>query len=170
MSRFAGVARATAVLVALASAGSALGCRGGEARTPNATRTLDERRALEVIRQTMIREGVRPGPGRDVRLPSDKTLHVDVGVEGRAFGIAYVTAADAAELGGAIPPRNEKDERLRLVRGSDGESRFVVLYQENYVYDDLVGDAHSQTTIACEGQLARDVSDFVTHARTQGYK
>lgn len=119
----------------------------------------------------MLREGLRPAPGRDVTLPSDKALHVDVGVEGRWYGVAYVTIDDAAALGGAIPPRNQKDERLRLVRANDGESRFVVLYQENYVYDDLAGDSHSQTTMrACEGQLARDVADFVTHARTQGYE
>lgn len=170
MSHLARRARAAIAFAALAALGGAAGCRGGEARAPNATRTLDERRAVEVIRQTMIREGVRPAPGRDVTLSSDRTLHVDVGVEGRSYGVAYVTLDDAAALGGAIPPRNQKDERLRLVRANDGESRFVVLYQENYAYDDLAGDSHSQTTIACEGQLARDVADFITHARTQGYK
>jgi len=46
----------------------------------------------------------------------------------------------------------------------------VLLYQDNYRYDDLAGDVHEQTTITCERQLTRDVRDFVTHARTQKYK
>jgi hypothetical protein len=171
MSRSARRNRGVATFAALAWLGAAaLGCHGGEARAPNPTRVLDERRAVEVIRQTMLREGVQPAPGRDVTLGSDRTLHVDVGVAGHAYGVAYVTVEDVESLGGAIPPRNQKDERLRLVRANDGESRFVVLYQENYVYDDLVGEAHSQTTIASESQLARDVSDFLHHARSQGYK
>ena len=78
---------------------------------------------------------------------------------------------DAKKLGDAIPSANRKDERLRLVRsGDDGETRIVLLYQDNYLYDDLAGEGHSQTTISCERALTRDVQDFITHARTQKYR
>src|SRR5262249_35424119 len=126
---------APAVLIML------IACSGGGAKAPNPTRPLDERRAIEVIRQAVQVEGVDPAPSRDVTLASGQEIRVDVSIQGRDFGIAYITRDDADKLGGAIPPRNQKDERLRIARaGPDGEIRVVLLYQDNYVYDDLVGE------------------------------
>lgn len=161
---------ATAALAALAAV--TIGCGPGEARAPNPTRPLDERRAIEVIFRAVRAEKESPKLGRDVTLTSNgKTIHIDVGVEGHEYGMAYITLDDAQKLGDAIPKPNKKDERLHLVRaGADGETRIVLLFQDNYLYDDLAGEAHEQTTITCESSLARDVQDFVTHARTQKYK
>jgi hypothetical protein len=147
-------------------------CGPGEAKAPNATRSLDERRAVEVIRRAIKNEGEDPAAGRDEPIAGNgKILHLDVGVQGHAYGVVYVTGDDAAALGPAIPEPNKKDEKLKLVRvGADGEAHVVLLYQQNYVYDDLAGEAHSQTTIAAENALARDVRDFVTHARSQKFK
>lgn len=154
------------VVVALA------GCGPGEAKAPNATRPLDERRALEVIRRAVKNEGADPAPGRDAKLTGGgKDIHIDIGIEGKDYGIAYISADDAQKLGDAIPHANKRDERLRLVRaGDDGETRIVLLYQDNYLYDDLSGESHEQTTITVERALTRDVQDFITHARTQKYK
>jgi hypothetical protein len=160
-----------ALAAALASAIGAFGCGPGEARAPNPTRPLDERRAIEVIRRAVQTQGGSPAPARDVKLTTGKELHVDVSVEGHDYGIAYITLDDAQRLGSAIPPPNRKDERLRLVRGGDdGETHLVLLYQDNYLYDDQVGDAHEQTTISAERALGRDVEDFITHARAQKYR
>ncbi len=150
----------------------AAGCGPGEAKAPNPTRALDERRAIEVIRRAIRKESESPAPGRDEPLAvNGKLLHIDVGVEGHAYGVAYVSSEDAQRLGEAIPPPNKKDEKLKLVRaGADGETHVVLLFQQNYVYDDLTGEAHEQTTITAESALARDVQDFVTHARSQKYK
>ena len=169
------MARRGAVLLfaALAFVGAAsVGCGPPEAKAPNPTRTLDERRAIEVIRRAMAQEGTQPAPGRDVELAgSGKPIRVDVGVQGREYGVVYVTDEDARKLGDAIPPANRQDEKLRLVRaGADGEVRLVLLYQTNYRYDDLIGETHEQTTITAERQLARDVQDFVTHARTRKFR
>lgn len=148
------------------------GCGPGEAKAPNPTRPLDERRAVEIIRRAVRNEGEAPDTGRDEPVASGgKTLHIDVGVKGHSYGVAYVTSEDAEALGDAIPAPNKKDEKLKLVRvGADGEARVVLLYQQNYRYDDLTGEAHEQTTITAESSLARDVQDFITHARTQKYK
>ncbi len=148
------------------------GCAPEAAKAPNPTRPLDERRALEVIRRAVKTEGADPAPGRDEPLAgTTKTLHIDVGVQGHAYGIAYITSEDAKALGDALPAPNKKDESLRLVRaGADGETHVVLLYQQNYLYDDLTGSAHEQTTISAESALARDAQDFVTHARSQKYK
>jgi hypothetical protein len=150
----------------------ATSCGPGEAKAPNPTRSLDERRALEVIRRAVRNEGESPAAGRDEPLAGNgRPLHIDVGVQGHAYGIAYVTSEDAEALGAAIPTPNRKDEKLKLVRaGADGETHVVLLYQQTYVYDDLSGEAHEQTTITAESALARDVQDFITHARSQKYK
>ncbi|AUX24572.1 uncharacterized protein SOCEGT47_051100 [Sorangium cellulosum] len=156
----------------MAAAALALaGCGPGEARAPNPVRALDERRAIEVIRRAMAQEGARPVLGREVELVSGQKIRIDVGVQGRAYGVAYVTEEDARALGAAIPPPNGQDEKLRIVRGGpDGAARIVLLYQGNYVYDDLVGESHERTTITAERQLTRDVKDFITYARTQKFQ
>ncbi len=148
------------------------GCGPGEAKAPNPTRPLDERRAIEVIRRAMRNEGAEPDAGRDEPLAGNgKPLHIDVGVKGHGYGVAYITSEDAEALGNAIPPANKKDEKLKLVRaGADGETHVVLLFQQNYLYDDLTGEAHEKTTITAESALASDVQDFITHARTQKYK
>lgn len=162
------VARSTAVSALFLMLGA---CGPGEARAPNPTRPLDERRAIEVIRRAVAAEGVNPAPGREVMLISGKPVRIDVGVEGKEYGIAYITSDDAAKLGDAIPTRNQQDEKLRLARaGEAGDVRVVLLYQDNYRYDDLVGETHEKTTITAERELTRDVQDFVTHAKTQKYK
>ncbi|WP_438014463.1 hypothetical protein WMF18_26650 [Sorangium sp. So ce315] len=168
----AGARDAARAALGVAVAALALaGCGGGEARAPNPTRALDERRAIEVIRRAMVLEGARPVPGRDVDLVSGRKVRIDVGVQSRSYGVAYVTEEDARALGAAIPPPNGQDERLRIVRGgADGSIRIVLLYQNNYRYDDLVGESHERTTISAERQLTRDVQDFITYARTQKFQ
>jgi hypothetical protein len=149
----------------------AAACGPEEARAPNQTRTLDERRAIEVIRRAMVEEGVRPGPARDVELHTGKTLQVDVGVEGFEYGVAYISDDDAEKLGDGIKPPNKPGEKLNLERvGPDSEVRVVLLYQTNYRYDDLSGESHEMTTITAERELARDVRDFVTHAKTKKFR
>lgn len=149
-----------------------LACGPGEARSPNPTRPLDERRAIEVIRKAISLENVRPAPARDVQLTGfEVPLRVDVSVEGHEYGVAYITSDDAAKLGNSIPPKNAPDEKLRLARvGENGEVRIVLLYQDNYRYDDLIGEEHEQTTIAAERLLTRDVQDFITYAKTQKFR
>lgn len=147
-------------------------CGPGEAKAPNPTRSLDERRAVEVIRRAVQSQGQTPAPSRLIKLVGGVVeIRVDVSVQGHEYGIVYISVEDAQKLGNAIPKPNKRDERLRLVRaGDDGEVRLVLLYQDNYIYDDLVGESHEQTTITTERVLARDVEDFITHARTQKFK
>ncbi len=165
--------RTVSILFAgLVLSGAALGCTPEPAKVPNPTRTLDERRAIEIIRNAIVAEGLRPAPGHDDTLTAgSKPLRIDVGVEGKKFGIVYISDEDRSALGDAIQPPNKKDEKLRLSHaGADGTTRIVLLYQTNYRYDDLVGEGHEQTTITCESELARDTRDFVTYARAQKFE
>jgi len=172
MAPMATVLRTILPIVAAAALGAvALGCGPEPVRAPNPTRSLDERRALEVIRRAVAQEGVQPAPARDVELRNGKTLRVDVSIDGREFGIAYISDEDVDNLGDAIKPPNGPDEKLRLERvGPDGEVRIVLLYQANYRYDDLAGESHEFTTITAERTLTRDVRDFITYAKTKKFK
>jgi hypothetical protein len=147
-------------------------CSPAEARAPNPTHPIDERRAVEVIRRALRSEGVEPGPGRDEKImASGKTLHVDVGVLGKRWGVAFVSAEDAQAIGDALPAANKKDEKLKLVpAGEDGKAHVLLLFQQNYLYDDLAGDAHEQTMITAEGSLGRDVRDFAGYAKSKGFE
>jgi hypothetical protein len=151
---------------------SAAACGPGEARAPNPTRPLDERRAVEVIRKAIALEGVQPAPGRDAPLTGhEKVVRIDVGVEGHEYGIAYITSEDAEKLGSTIPPKPAEDEKGRIVRvGEAGDGRVLLLYQDNYRYDDLVGEEHEQTAIAVERVLTRDVHDFINYAKEKKLK
>jgi hypothetical protein len=93
MAPMTNVLRTILPVVLTAALGSlALGCGPEPApRAPNETRTLDERRAVEVIRRAVAQEGEKPAPAREVELRSGKTLRVDVSIEGREYGIAYIS-------------------------------------------------------------------------------
>jgi hypothetical protein len=133
---------------------------------------IDERRAIELISKVIASEKAEPDGGRDEVLPgSAKVFHVTVGVKGKRYGIAYITPDEAAALGDLIPPPNHKDEMLKLKRlGDDGETHVLLLFQQNYTYDDLTGEAHEKTSITAEQALTRDVRDFLVHARAQAFK
>lgn len=164
--------KGTLFVAGLLAVASSAGCGPEPAKSPNAMRTLDERRAIEIIRNAIAAEGARPAAGRDdVVGGTDKPIHIDVGIEGKKFGVVYVSDDDLAALGNAIPAPNAKDEKLHLARaGKDSDVRIVLLYQSSYRYDDLVGEGHEQTTITAENQLTKDVRDFVTYALTHKFE
>ena len=167
------MSRASIFALCLPLAAFVSGCEPPPVKAPNPTRTLDERRAIEIIRRAIQAEGMAPAPARDETLSeSGKVIRVDVSIDGKKFGIVYVSDEDKSALGDAIPAPNQKNEALKLKSIGEGDDkvRLVLLYQTNYRYDDLVGEGHEQTTITSEKALERDVRDFVTHARSKGFK
>jgi hypothetical protein len=60
-------------------------------------------------------------------------------------------------------------DALQLVRGADNEAdaRILLLYDEDYLYDDHIGTEHEETTITAEKKLARDVRDFLVRAHSE---
>ncbi|MCC6216614.1 MAG: hypothetical protein IT376_17265 [Polyangiaceae bacterium] len=147
-------------------------CGGPDARPPNPTRPLDERTAIEVMRQGIADEGESPGPHRDVPVADGKLLRLDVTVAGKKIGIAYLTSNDRTSLGGAVPARKAGDDSLQVLPGSGDEqgARYLILRDVDYLQDDHVGTDHESTTITAEKKLQRDVRDFVVLARTQKWE
>jgi hypothetical protein len=145
-------------------------CAGQRAKPPNPMRSIDERRAIPLIAQAYQDTGVTPSEGRDIRLSTGKMIHVDVGTAGRKYGVAYLTSGDLSGLDPKtdLPPHTPGGD-LPVVQGSGEESAAVILllFAQDYEYDDLAGDQHESTTITAEKKLARDVRDFLVQARAR---
>lgn len=147
-------------------------CGGPPPRTANPTRALDERRAVQIIVRAFHDERDRPIPGRSIEVIPGKKLEIDVGSQGKKYGVAYVTANERQALGNALPQRDPSmGDALLLVSGGgdDRDAKILVLYDNDYLYDDQVGTEHEASTITAENKLARDVRDFLVRAHTEGW-
>jgi hypothetical protein len=146
----------------------ATGCATPEPKPPNATQPLDERRAVGIIMQVYKDAGTAASAGRPVRLATGRSLRVDVGTEGRRYGVAYLTGADLALLDekADLPPHAPGGD-LPVVQGAgpDIDAVILVLFAEDYQDDDFRGTEREATGIAAERKLARDVRDFLAQAR-----
>lgn len=147
-------------------------CGGPPPRAPNPTRSLDERRAVQVIIKAFHAENDSPVPGREVDLGGGKMLKIDVGAQGKKYGVAYVTPSEQQALGSGLAPRTpDMGDALQLVSGSgdDADAKILVLRAGDYKYDDQVGTEHEETTIAAENKLTRDVRDFLVRAHAENW-
>ncbi len=145
-------------------------CGGPPAKTANPTRSLDERRAVQIIAHAFQDEQDAPAATRSIDLGGGNMLEVDVTSQGHKYGVAYVTPQERSQLKGTLPQRGpEMGDALQLVHGTgdDADSRVLVLYDSDYVYDDQVGTAHEETTITAENKLSRDVRDFLVRAHAE---
>ncbi|HVU01184.1 MAG TPA: hypothetical protein VHE30_05505 [Polyangiaceae bacterium] len=125
---------------------------------------------MEIILGAFRAEHDRGVRGRTVKLPSGKSLEVDVSASGKKFGVAYLTANERRELGNSVPmPEPGMEDALHLIRGTgeDTEAKILVLHDTNYLYDDQVGEEHEATVVTAENKLERDVRDFVVRAHAE---
>jgi hypothetical protein len=121
-----------------------------------------------VIAEAYRESGMTPSPGRDVRLTTGRTVRVDVGTEGRKYGVAYLTSVDQSSLDAKndLPPHTPGGD-LPVVQGAgpDADAVILLLFADDYQDDDFVGAGHQATGITAERKLARDVRDFLAQAR-----
>lgn len=161
---------ARAALVGLALAGTPLlaSCGGEAPAAKHPERPLDERRAAEIIASAFRDKGLSPVPGPEVEMAGGRMLEIDVTATGFKFGVAYMNVNDRRATGDAVPPRDDSmGDALQLVRGPDGESRYLILHDTHYTYDDNVGTDHESPTLVAERKLRRDVTDFLVRAAAE---
>jgi len=147
-----------------------LACSGPPPRTVNASRPLDERRAIELIIEAFRAEHDRGVPGGNLALSDAQSLHVDVNGQDRKYGVAYVTAPERITLGTTLPPRDPAmGDALQLVKGlgTDDDARVLVLQDTDYMFDDHVGESHESSSFTAELKLKRDVHDFLVRAHKE---
>jgi hypothetical protein len=152
---------APVVLAALATA-LLPSCGGEPPRRPNIMHPVDERRAFELIARVFKEAGLSIERGRQ-ELVNGKSFTVDEAAGGRKFGVAYLTREEQAALGDAIPKGDPNADALVVVDADSGD-RILVLFERDYMTDDLEGEAHSTTTIAAEAKIERDARDFLLKA------
>jgi hypothetical protein len=167
--------RSAKVLASAFLAISLLACGGPPPRAPNPTKPLDERRAVEIIAKGVRKEKAEPEEGRDVKLTSGALVHVDVGVSGKKYGVAYLTENDLSrDDADRLPKKDPKRPRaLVLAEGGskdDTGAKILLLFDRDYLYDDHVGGEHEQTSITAEAALERDVRDFVVQAKAHRWE
>jgi hypothetical protein len=129
---------------------------------------VDERRAVEIIGRVFSDAGLDPEPARSVTYQG-KPLRVDVAAAGKKFGIAYLSRQDQIDLGDVLPKHDSDSDALVVVAASDG-NRVLLLYERDYLTDDLEGEAHSATTIAAEKKIERDAKDLVVKADSEKWQ
>jgi hypothetical protein len=141
-----------------------LACGGPEAQAPHSQRPVDERRASQVIAQTFVHAKVDPETNRDITIFGGKPVHLEVAAAGHKFGVAYLTREEQAALGDALPKKAPDSDALIIVPGDEEGVHVLVLFERDYMQDDLMGEAHENTNIAAELKLERDVKDFLRKA------
>ena len=138
-------------------------------RTPNPSRPMDEPRAQGVIARTFQAEGVDPEAGRTFALSAKDTPKLEVAAQGHKYGVIWLTHDLQTQIAGFLP-KHENDEGSLVVldgAGADSGGHALVLWESDYMTDDLSGASHSSTEIAAERKLERDVRDFLLKAKTE---
>ena len=162
MNKFATVAAGALML-------SAVGCTGTSAKSPNASRPVDEGRAMKIIASAVQKAGFEPAAPHMVSINGGTKLRMDIAVQGHKFGFVYLSPEDVRALKGDVlahKPKNAgNDLVVKLGDGDDADARVVLLYSDDYMFDDLTGPEHERTAIAAEGKLARDARDFLFIAK-----
>lgn len=167
------VARSLVMALVLGSASvfSLAACEPPQAKMAKPTKPIPEGRALEIIRKGVRAEKLDPTEGRDIDTDQGVGVHVDVGIDGKKFGIAYLTPDDLQDGKEAKLPK--KDGRsLILVRGAgrnESDTLVVLFFENDYLYDDHTNASQDATQQAAEGRLERDVRDFVARAKIKKF-
>ncbi len=159
--------------LSLASLSLLAACGSGPPRTPNPKKPIAERRAIEIIARAMKKERLTPAEGRDVKIQSGATVHMDVAVADRKFGVAYLTENDLGADADAIPKKDPKRPKaLVLAEGGskvETDTKMLILFDKDYLSDDEIGEDHQSTSITAEAALERDVRDFVVQAKAKSW-
>ena len=138
-------------------------CGGPPAENASALRPVDERRAADVIAKVFHDARFEPERGRVVELGPLHPVTMEIAARGRSFGVAYLTREEEAGLSVNLPPHAADSDALVIVPGSN-RSHVLILFERDYLQDDLKGESHSQTSIAAERKIERDVRDFLRKA------
>jgi hypothetical protein len=114
---------------------------------------------LEPVRNRVIRFGEK-----------DVELTLDIAPKEKRFGIAYITHQNADKLGPALPRRADPDAII-VVRGNgdDDDVHAALLFEGDYMQDDLSGEAHTATSIAAEKKLELATRDVLRQAQHENW-
>ena len=138
-------------------------------RSPSQARPMDEPRAQGVMARTFQAEGVEPEAGRTFSLSAKDAPKLEVAAQGHKYGVIWLTRDLQTQLAGFLPKHVDDEGALVVLDGAsvDSGGHALVLWEGDYMTDDLSGASHSSTEIAAERKLERDVRDFLLKAKTE---
>jgi hypothetical protein len=151
-------------------------CGGAQSgQQPLETRPLEENRALEMILNILHERGYKTTYGTKLKLSNGVEFACDINVDGQNIAIEYLTAKNAADMGGPVPPP-APGSRLHVLpahaivtdQGSNtiqSKSIYVFIMDENkYIYQyNPTSDHRADVTYhEVENRIRRDVKDFLS--------
>ena len=138
-------------------------------RTPNQARPMDEMRAQGVIARTFQAAGVEPEAGRTFALSVKDAPKLEVAAQGHKYGVMWLTHELQTQIAAFLPKHDNDEGSLVVLDGAAADSggHALVLWESDYMTDDLSGASHSSTEIAAEAKLERDVRDFLLKAKSE---
>jgi hypothetical protein len=143
-------------------------CADEPAQHAGQARPMDEPRAQEVIAKTFQGEGVDPEGGRTISL-GPPAVKLEVGATGHKYGVVWLTRDLTQRLASLLPKHDNDDGPLVVLDGvgKDAGAHVLVIWETDYMTDDLQGESHASTEIAAERKLERDVRDFLVKAKSE---
>ena len=149
-----------------ASLALAAGCSHPPPRAPAKLHSVDEPRAVAIMAQSMREAGLTPAGGRPIQLVTGKRVQIEVTPVGKQWGLAYLTADEAAQLRPDVDylPAHGDDLPVVMGFGPDADVVVCLLFAHDYAFDDDVTQERAQTHIGAERKLARDTRDFIVQA------
>lgn len=130
---------------------------------------MDEPRAQNIIARTFQTEGIDPEAGRTFALSTKDSPKLEVAAQGHKFGVIWLTHDLEKEIASFLPKHDNDEGSLVVLDGAGASSggHALVLWETDYMTDDLSGASHSETQIAAERKLERDVRDFLLKAKSE---
>lgn len=162
----------TCALLVASIAGCGASSRSRDSTAEAQNRTLDETRALLLIEEVLMENGVSRNHAWAVPIHHGVELEVDVRLAQSRFGIEWMSPQDRADLGEQVPGPTATGN-LRIVPGfGEGHDDIQILILEHSTYDFVNEREHVQGGRAgareTEERLRRDVLDFIHYVQGQG--
>jgi hypothetical protein len=160
-----------AALVVLLSLAVACADDAPTARGPSQAKPMDQPRAQQVIARTFQAQGVQPEAGRSFTLTAAGPTPLLVAAQGHKYGVLWLTRARARDLAALLPAHSGDEGALVVLNGvgADADVHALTLWETDYMTDDLAGASHSETEVAAEAKLERDVRDFLVKAKDESW-
>ncbi|MEZ4406663.1 MAG: hypothetical protein R3A52_09320 [Polyangiales bacterium] len=132
-------------------------------------RPLEQSRVQRAVDAALASRGLSASRGGRVHLAARRDVACVASVAGRRHCVAWVTAADRARLGSAIPTPSRG---LTVAAGTDGDQGVSVLVldaeRNGYEPDPDRASADRPTVVEVEDRVTRAVIDWVTWLRGEG--
>lgn len=148
-------------LVVLTLVASCGGAQTSSVNEADGVRSLQESRALEVIREAAADSGTTVGEGFRAAL-NNESVEVDLRL-GTTFGVEWVSAQDRVDS--PALPEPPAGGQLRII-AEPGGAQILILEYSSYRYDSRRERVQAGATSAAdvEARLRRDLRDFLVYA------